>query len=142
MLRFSIIRARDILWSSPGTPPDIQTPTDLVYIRKEGSVFEEAVTRLLGSKEIGVSVMLEDIDQGLPRNGVVKLLSFSTADQVFIFDILAMGQNAFKWGLADIIKNPDCLKVTHDCRQLRKAFFRMNKILCCSKHKRYFISLF
>ena len=61
--------------------------------------------------------------QNLARDGVLKLLSVSTADQVFIFDIYAMGQNAFKWGLADVIKNPDCLKVTHDCREMRKAFF-------------------
>ena len=66
--------------------------------------------------------MLEE-SQNLARDGVLKLLSVSTADQVFIFDILAMGQNAFKWGLADVIKNPDCLKVTHNCRELRKAFF-------------------
>ena len=122
-----ICRARDVLWSSPSKPPDILTPTDLVYIRKEGSIFEEAVTRLLGSEEIGVSAMLEDIGLHLTRDGLLKLLSLSTADQVFIFDILAMGPNAFKWGLADVIKNPDCLKVTHDCRQLRKAFFRKIK---------------
>ena len=117
-------RARDVLWSSPSKPPDILTPIDLFYIRKEGSVFEDAVTSLLGSKEIGVSAMLADIDRDLARDGVLNLLSVSTPDQVFIFDILAMGPNAFKWGLADIIENPDCLKVTHDCRQLRKAFFR------------------
>ena len=100
----------------------MRTPTDLLYIRREGDVFEEAVTRLLGSKEIGVSAMLEDVGHTPARHGVLRLLSISTADQVFIFDILAMGQNAFKWGLADVIENPDCLKVTHDCRQLRKAF--------------------
>ena len=94
----------------------------MFYIRKEGNVFEEAVTRLLASKEIGISALLDE-SHSLARDGVLKLLSFSTADQVFIFDILEMGPSAFKWGLADVIKNPDCLKVTHDCRELRKTFF-------------------
>ena len=46
--------------------------------------------------------MLEDIDRDLARDGVLKMLSISTADQVFIFDILALGPNVFKWGLAEI----------------------------------------
>ena len=113
-------RARGCLWSSLETPPTIVLPTTLHYIRKVGDKFEEAVETLLNAKEIGLSVQFET--ELLARDGVLSLLCVSTSSDVYIFDVLEMGPEIFKWGLTEILKNPECLKVVHDGRLLREAF--------------------
>ena len=113
-------RARECLWPSLDTPPVIKIPSVLHYIRKEGDKFEEAMESLLNAKEIGLSVRFDT--ELLARNGTLSLLCVSTASEVFIFDFLQIGPEIFKWGLRQILRNPECLKVVHDGRLLRQAF--------------------
>ena len=111
-------RARDDLWSSGETPPAIVTPSVLHYIRKEGDKFEDAVETLMNAKEIGLSIQFEA--QLLPRDGKLSLLCVSTSSDVYMFDVLEMGPEIFKWGLGMIFKNPEIVKVVHDGRLLRQ----------------------
>ena len=90
-------RARDCLWSSPDTPPAIVTPSVLHFVTKEGNKFETAVETLINAKEIGLSVQFEA--ELLPRDGSLSLLCVSTSSDVYIFDVLEIGQEVFKWGL-------------------------------------------
>ena len=114
-------KIRDCLWSSPSDPPPIRTPSELCYIRKKGDQFEDAIEKLRRETEIGVSAQLETRGD-LARKGVLSLLSIATPDTVFIFDILEIGREAFKWGLGVVLTNPHCVKITHDSRLLREAF--------------------
>ena len=50
----------------------------------------------------------------------------STSSDVYIFDVLEMGPEIFKWGLRQILQNPECIKVVHDGRVLRYAFIALN----------------
>ena len=117
--------ARDCLWASLKTPPAIVTPSVLHYIRKEGDRFEEAVETLMSAKEIGVSIQY-DLPVRLPRDGVLSLLCVSTSSDVYIFDVLEIGPEIFKWGLRQILQNPECIKVVHDGRVLRYAIIALN----------------
>ena len=86
----------------------------------EDSTFEDVIEKLLRETEIGVSAQLET-REGI-RKGTLSLLSISTATTVFIFDIIQIGQEVFKWGLRAVLTNPHCVKITHDSRLLREAF--------------------
>ena len=114
-------KTRDCLWSSPSDPPAILTPSRLCYIRKKGDMFEDVIEKLLGETEIGVSAQLETREGNL-RKGILSLLSIATSTTVFIFDILEIGKEVFKWGLGAVLTNPQCIKITHDSRLLREAF--------------------
>ena len=104
-------RIRDWLWSSPASPPSIETPGHLLVIRKEANSFEDAIQKLLNASEIGVSVQSE------PE----MLLSFTTKTEVFIFDLMELGPSVFQRGLGEVLTNPDCVKVVHDARILRSV---------------------
>ena len=117
-------KIRDCLWSSPSDPPPILTPSCLCYIRKKGDLFEDVIEKLQRETEIGVSGQLETRGRGeLARKGTLSLLSIATNTTVFIFDILEIGEEVFKWGLGAVLTNSNCVKITHDARLLREAFF-------------------
>ena len=109
-------RARDCLWTSPASPPSIETPSTLYLIRKEGDMFEDAVEKLLNSKEVGVSGQIERED--VARTGLLSLLSIATRSEVYVFDLDTIGPSVFKWGLGKMLTNPGCVKVVHDSRML------------------------
>ena len=115
-------KIRDCLWTSPSDPPPFQTPSRLFYIKKKGDMLEDVIEKLLReTPEIGVSGQMET-GGGLARHGTLSLLSIATATTVFIFDILEIGEEVFKWGLGAVLTNPHCVKITHDSRLLREAF--------------------
>ena len=117
-------KIRDCLWSSSSDPPPILTPSCLYYIRKKGDLFEDVIEKLQRETEIGVSGQLETRGRGdLARKGTLSLLSIATNTTVFIFDILEIGEEVFKWGLGAVLTNSNCVKITHDARLLREAFF-------------------
>ena len=110
---------RSLLWPSVTTPPSFTLPLRLYYIDREGDVFEEAISRLLSCSCIGVS-MEGDL---LGRNGKSSLLVISSEEEVFMFDLLKMGVNAFKWGLYSILGDESKVKVVYDCRQLSDTLY-------------------
>ena len=80
-------------------------------------MFEDAVEKLLNSKEVGVSGQIERED--VARTGLLSLLSLATRSEVYVFDLDTIGPSVFKWGLGEVLTNPGCVKVIHDCRMLR-----------------------
>eukprot|EP00092_Neocalanus_flemingeri_P003626 GFUD01003893.1.p1 GENE.GFUD01003893.1~~GFUD01003893.1.p1 ORF type:complete len:558 (-),score=213.06 GFUD01003893.1:414-2087(-) len=110
---------KELLWPSPSSPPIFTTPCRLYYVEREGDLFEEAVVRLSSCTRIGVSME----GQVLGRNGKTSLLVISSQEEVFVFDLLAMGENAFKWGLYTVLGNKEVVKVMHDCRQISDTLY-------------------
>ena len=113
-------KIRDCLWSSQSDPPVILTPSEIIFIKKKGDMFEDVIEKLRSESKIGVSAQLET--RGGIRKGTLSLLSIATTTTVFIFDILEIGQEVFRWGLGLVLTNPHCVKITHDSRLLREAF--------------------
>ena len=110
---------KELLWPSPSIPPSFITPSHLYFVEKEGDFFEEAVVRLSSCNRLGISME----GQVLGRNGKTSLLVISSLEEVFIFDLLAMGVNAFKWGLYLVLRNKEVVKVVHDCRQVSDTLY-------------------
>jgi len=110
---------KELLWPSLSTPPSFTTPSRLYFVEKEGDLFEEAIVRLSDSNRLGISME----GQVLGRNGKTSLLVISSQEEVYIFDLLAMGINAFKWGLYSVLRNSDVVKVVHDCRQVSDTLY-------------------
>jgi len=105
---------REKLWVTPETPPGIETPSRLYVITKIGDIFEEAIDRIFHSKTIGLSLEGEM----LGREGVLCWVNICNEKDVFMFDILALQRDAFKFGLRSIFQSNDIKKVVHDCRQI------------------------
>ena len=80
-------------------------------------MFEDAVEKLLNSKEVGLSGQIEQED--VARTGLPSPLSIATRREVYVFDLNTIGPSVFKWGLGEVLTNPGCVKVVHDCRMLR-----------------------
>jgi len=110
---------KEFLWPSVVTPPTFTTPARLYYVAREGDLFEEAVVRLSTCSRIGLSME----GQVLGRNGKTSLLVISSLEEVFVFDLLNMGENAFKWGLYSVLRNKEVVKMVHDCRQLSDTLY-------------------
>ena len=72
-------------------------------------MFEDVIEKLLRETEIGVSAQLET--RGGIRKGTLSLLSISTTSTVFVFDIIQLGPEVFKWGLGAVLTNPHCVKI-------------------------------
>jgi len=109
-------RIRDWLWSSPASPPSIETPGHLLVIRKKGNSFEDAIHKLLNASEVGVSIQSDP--EVTTQEGRGRLLSFSTKSEVIIFDLMELGPSVLMYGLGEVLTNPDCVKVVHDARIL------------------------
>ncbi|KAK9533568.1 hypothetical protein VZT92_008678 [Zoarces viviparus] len=52
------------------------------------------------------------------KHGRLCWLQIATKNKIYLFDILLLGDGAFKNGLAMILENKHILKVIHDCRAL------------------------
>jgi len=105
---------REKLWETPDIPPHVETPARLYIVNEVGDQFEEAVDRISHSGMVGLSLEGEL----LGREGILCWVNICTARDVFMFDILAMGEGAFKFGLKSVLQNSEVVKVVHDCRQV------------------------
>ena len=96
------------------TVPVIQTPYKMFVIDEIGDLFSRAVEILDGSSTLGLS------GEGrlLGREGSLAWLALSTPEEVFLFDVISLGRDAFKYGLKTIIEDRKSLKVVHDSRFL------------------------
>jgi len=77
-------------------------------------LFEESISRLMRAPKIG----LVGKGEALGREGILSLLVFSTQEEVFVFDILLLAVDGFKYGLFAVLQRPDLIKVVHDVRHL------------------------
>ena len=107
-----IIRGR--LWINYETVPQIQTPYKLFVIDQLGDSFSRAVEILDGGCLVGLS----GEGRSLGRDGTLSWLGLATAEEVFLFDIISLGSDAFKYGLKSIIEDRNIIKVVHDSRFL------------------------
>ena len=72
-------------------------------------LFEESLSRLMRAPEIG----LIGKGEALGREGVLSLLVFSTQEEVFVFDILLLAVDGFKYGIFAVLQRPDLIKVNY-----------------------------
>ena len=98
----------------PDTPPHIETPGRLYVVREAGDIFEEVVDRISNSGVVGLSLEGEM----LGREGVLCWVNICNTRDVFMFDIIALGEKSFKFGLRSVLQDPELMKVVHDCRQV------------------------
>jgi len=110
---------RQLLWKDETEPPVLHTPSRLYIIEEIGYLFEEAFERCRREPRIGVNLEGEL----LGRVGVLCYLVISTVQDVFMFDILKMGKNAFDYGLRSILQDENIMKVFHDVRMPSDILF-------------------
>jgi len=103
-----------LLWGGSSLAPGPAVPERLYYVDIVDHLYEEAIERLSGQKHLGLAME----GQVLGRNGRASLLVLATITDVFLFDLLKMGEGAFKYGLSWILSAPSICKVVHDCRQV------------------------
>ena len=72
-------------------------------------LFEESISRLMRAPKIG----LVGKGEALGREGILSLLVFSTQEEVFVFDILLLAVDGFKYGLFAVLQRPDLIKVNY-----------------------------
>ena len=80
--------------------------------------------KLKQQKVIGVS--MEGITIG--RSGIVCWLGIGTMDSVYLFDMCSLGLPGIQQGLADVLHNPDIIKVLHDCRFVSDALLHQYEV--------------
>jgi len=115
---------RQLLWKVETEPPVLHTPSRLYTIEEIGDLFEEAIERCRCEPRIGVNLEGEL----LGRSGVLCYLIVSTVQDVFMFDILKMGGNAFDYGLRSILQDENIMKVFHDVRMPSDILFNQYDI--------------
>ena len=103
---------REKMWSSSKQFPVLETPSRLYYIEKYDDLFSQAIAVLSKLDVVGVSIegtMLGD-------QGDMSLLSMSSEDTVYMFDMVTLGQEIFKYGIGAILTDDKITKVFHDMR--------------------------
>ena len=130
-------RIREKLWVTPDTPPHIDTPARLYIVDKIGDLFEEAVDRLRHSVVVGLSLEGEMVG----REGVLCWVNLCNNRDVFLFDILSLGQEGFNSGnmifrseLNDIANSPgrndpvSCLKTILNTKKCPPLFSSLSSL--------------
>ncbi|GFR91122.1 exonuclease 3'-5' domain-containing protein 1 [Elysia marginata] len=74
--------------------------------------FHEAIQYIMQQETVGVVVD----GQKLGRDGVLSLVQIVTDSELIIFDILRLGDEAFRAGLQAVFEADSVMKVIHDCR--------------------------
>ena len=103
------------LVNSPDT--DSET-THRVYLvdMVDSELFEESISRLMRATKVG----LAGKGEALGREGVLSLLLLATEEEAFVFDILLLGTDGFRYGLYAVLHRPDLVKVgSFICFKLR-----------------------
>ncbi len=113
---------REQVWEDKDTPPALKyCPKEFYFIDSVEaaapgckSAFAFAIETLYEQPVIGVSLQ----GQSLGRRGQLSLILFSTAEYVFMLDIIAIGDVILKTGsgLRDLLEDGGVMKVMHDCR--------------------------
>ena len=102
-----------------------KTTTNRVYLvdMVDSMLFEESIYRLMRASRVG----LVGKGEALGREGVLSLLVLSTEEDIFVFDILLLGMDGFRYGLNAVLHRPDLVKVIsfamfNDKNQLERWF--------------------
>ncbi|GFR57404.1 exonuclease 3'-5' domain-containing protein 1 [Elysia marginata] len=74
--------------------------------------FHESIKNIMEYRAVGVAFE----GQKLGRDGTLSLVQIATDSELIIFDIIRLGEEAFKAGLQNIFESEDVMKVIHDCR--------------------------
>jgi len=97
---------------------------EYLIIEKIDDMFYNVMDKLKQQKVIGVS--MEGITIG--RSGIVCWLGIGTMDSVYLFDMCSLGLPGIQQGLADVLHNPDIIKVLHDCRFVSDALLHQYEV--------------
>ena len=86
-----------------------KTTNNRVYLvdMVDSMLFEESIYRLMRASRVG----LVGKGEALGREGVLSLLVLSTEEDIFVFDILLLGMDGFRYGLNAVLHRPDLVKV-------------------------------
>ena len=103
---------RQKLWKNHKSFPTIETPLKLCVIDKFDDLFSEAVETLEKCARVGLSCE----GKMLGRHGQLCWVALSTEDDVFMFDIISLGEDVFKFGLRHILQEGSIRKIVHDAR--------------------------
>ena len=115
---------RERVWADQDTPPQILTPSRLYMIHKMGDMFEEAVARVLEAKLVGLGGEGGLLGRAMP----LPWLLITTRDDVFMFDVQALGDEGWRYGLRTVLQDPQVTKVTHDCRPLSDCLWHQHGV--------------
>jgi ribonuclease D len=99
--------------SQCSTPNDLVEPKDFKFIHKDNQRLDDALHNILTSNL--VSVDCEGVELG--RNGQLSIIQVATADHVYVFDVLSLGETLFSKGLKRALERPIPTKVFYDCRR-------------------------
>ncbi|XP_038055076.1 piRNA biogenesis protein EXD1-like [Patiria miniata] len=94
-------------------------PTSLSYqlIDKESQI-KPAIDDIGKGRETAGSLIAVDCEgQYLSRKGKLSVVSIATENQIYIFDIQALGESVFDKGLRDILDDYSRNKLMFDCRE-------------------------
>jgi len=103
-----------------------QSSFDGVHYVNHISQLHYALHAIKQEKIIGLDC--EAIEMG--KKGQLSLIQISTESsaRVYLFDIIALGQSAFKYGLKDILESKSILKIVHDCRRDSEILFHQHQV--------------
>ena len=108
-----VIRAKT--WQAVDQWPKIDLPWRLYIIDNiEEDLFHYSVDILDNRSIIGFS----SEGKMVGRKGALSWMVFSTDTDVFMFDIVKLGEDAFKYGLKAVLQNSEVMKVVHNCAQI------------------------
>ena len=98
---------RNQTWKDTTVPPDIHVPELLFIIKNEmDPMFAKAIDQLRKMRTIAVSLE----GQFLGRHGKLSLITISTPQTVFMFDVVSIGSQCFDLGLRQILEDCDIQK--------------------------------
>ena len=113
---------REKLWIQVGdkkTFPNIVTPSRLYVIDHLDELYSHAISVIVDCDKIGLSCE----GKTLGRHGSLCWLAVCTDDAVFLFDIVCLGQEAFKYGLRTVLQDKKIIKIVHDVRFIHDCLF-------------------
>ena len=111
---------REKTWQAKDQYPAVDTPSRLYIIDNiEGDLFHDAVNILDQRSIIGFS----SEGKMMGRKRILSWMIFSTDRDVFMFDIVKLGKDAFKYGLEAVLQNSEVTKVVHNSGQLHDCLF-------------------
>ncbi|XP_064481629.1 piRNA biogenesis protein EXD1-like [Ornithodoros turicata] len=102
----------------------IPLPTKFQLVDEMDETFHEALNVLKNQTVIGIGY--DGFKIG--RSGCLSLLAVSTADTVYLFDILVLKNDPFDQGLKEILESKDIEKVIHGCRQISDCLYHLFQV--------------
>ena len=111
---------REKTWPAKDRCPPVDTPSRLYIIENiEDDLFHDAVDILDKRSAIGFSTE----GKMMGRKRTLSWMIFSTDRDVFMFDIVKLGKDAFKYGLEAVLQNSQVTKVVHNSGQIQDCLF-------------------